>query len=81
VVIEDRVARTPIGETAAYGDVATDLGAPQTARAVGAAIGANPLPMVISCHRVVGLRGSLTGYRGGFRRKAWLPRHEGVLLA
>jgi methylated-DNA-[protein]-cysteine S-methyltransferase len=75
-----RVCGIPFGETAAYGALAADLGDLQSARAVGAAVAVNPLPIVIPCHRVVGAGGSLTGYRGGFRRKAWLLRHEGALL-
>ena len=51
------------------------------ARAVGGAVGANPLPIVIPCHRVIGVDGSMTGYGGGLRTKVWLLRHEGALLA
>jgi methylated-DNA-[protein]-cysteine S-methyltransferase len=62
--------RIPHGETASYGEVARRLGyAPGISRAVGAANGANPLPIVVPCHRVVGADGSLTGYAGGVERK------------
>ncbi len=59
----------PYGETASYGEIAAAIGAPGSARAVGAANGANPLPIVIPCHRVIGADGSLTGYGGGMERK------------
>jgi methylated-DNA-[protein]-cysteine S-methyltransferase len=59
----------PYGDTASYGDVAKAIGAPGSARAVGAANGANPLPIVVPCHRVIGSNGSLTGYGGGIDRK------------
>ncbi|HVO23899.1 MAG TPA: methylated-DNA--[protein]-cysteine S-methyltransferase [Candidatus Margulisiibacteriota bacterium] len=75
------VAAIPFGETTSYGTIAAALGGMQRARAVGAAVGANPIPIVIPCHRVVGADGSLTGYGGGLRMKVWLLRHEGVLLA
>jgi methylated-DNA-[protein]-cysteine S-methyltransferase len=75
------VAAIPYGETVSYGEIAVDLGTPHLARAVGAAVGANPIPIVIPCHRVLGADGSLTGYGGGLRMKAWLLQHEGVLLA
>jgi methylated-DNA-[protein]-cysteine S-methyltransferase len=62
--------RIPFGETASYADVARRLGyEPVVSRAVGAANGANPLPVVVPCHRVVGSDGALTGYAGGVERK------------
>jgi len=65
--------RIPYGETASYGDVARRLGyEPVISRAVGAANGANPLPIVVPCHRVIGSDGSLTGYAGGIERKRTL---------
>ncbi|MEH3068096.1 MAG: methylated-DNA--[protein]-cysteine S-methyltransferase [Aeromicrobium erythreum] len=65
--------RIPYGETASYADVARRLGyEPVVSRAVGAANGANPLPVVVPCHRVVGADGSLTGYAGGVERKRTL---------
>jgi len=68
----------PFGETRTYGALARAVGRPSAARAVGAANGANPLSIVVPCHRVVGAEGSLTGYAGGEERKRWLLRHEGI---
>ena len=56
------------------------IGRPAATRAVGAANGANPVAVVIPCHRVIGKDGGLTGYGGGLERKAWLLRHEGVFF-
>jgi len=65
--------RIPYGETASYGDIARRLGyAVGVSRAVGAANGANPLPIVVPCHRVIGSNGALTGYAGGIERKRTL---------
>lgn len=76
------VASVPWGTTTTYGAVAARLGLPAGAsRAVGAANGANPLPIVVPCHRVVGSDGRLTGYAGGLARKAALLRLEGVPTA
>ncbi|MFC8833490.1 methylated-DNA--[protein]-cysteine S-methyltransferase [Streptomyces griseoincarnatus] len=70
----------PYGETVTYGEIAARVGAPRAAvRAVGGAIGANPLLIVRPCHRVIGADGSLTGYAGGLERKVRLLTHEGVL--
>ncbi|GAB2859565.1 methylated-DNA--[protein]-cysteine S-methyltransferase [Streptomyces deserti] len=70
----------PYGATVTYGEIAARIGAPRAAvRAVGGAIGANPLLVVRPCHRVIGSDGSLTGYAGGLERKVHLLRHEGVL--
>lgn len=67
------LGRIPFGETASYGEIARRLGyEPVVSRAVGAANGANPLPIVVPCHRVVGSDGSLTGYAGGLERKRTL---------
>lgn len=66
----------PYGETTSYGELARRLGRPDAARAVGAANGSNPIPIVIPCHRVVGADGSLTGFGGGIENKRWLLRHE-----
>jgi methylated-DNA-[protein]-cysteine S-methyltransferase len=68
--------RIPLGATRTYMDVAQSLGKPQAVRAVGSAIGKNPISLVIPCHRVVGSSGALTGYAGGLKRKAWLLLHE-----
>lgn len=70
----------PYGATVSYGEIAARIGAPRAAvRAVGGAIGANPLLIVRPCHRVIGADGSLTGYAGGLERKVRLLTHEGVL--
>jgi methylated-DNA-[protein]-cysteine S-methyltransferase len=74
----------PYGETITYGELARQVGKPQASRAVGAANGRNPLPIVIPCHRVIGGDGSLTGYGGGLRIKRTLldleRRHSGTTL-
>jgi methylated-DNA-[protein]-cysteine S-methyltransferase len=66
----------PYGETVSYGEQARRLGDRNLARAVGAANGRNPLPIVVPCHRVVGSNGHLTGFGGGIECKAWLLDHE-----
>lgn len=73
----DRIAAIPFGETVTYGDIAKALGVP--ARAVGRACGANPLPIIVPCHRVMGAKG-LTGFSGaaGVETKVTLLRHEGA---
>jgi methylated-DNA-[protein]-cysteine S-methyltransferase len=68
--------RVRYGTTTTYGSLAHVLGLPRAARAVGAANGANPLPVVVPCHRVIGSDGSLTGYAGGLRLKRWLLERE-----
>lgn len=66
----------PFGHTLSYGELATRIGEPGGARAVGAACGANPLPLVAPCHRVIGADGSLTGFGGGLETKIFLLEHE-----
>ena len=66
------LARIPYGETISYGELARRVGDPGAARAVGAANGANPLPIVVPCHRVIGANGSLTGFGGGLPNKRLL---------
>jgi methylated-DNA-[protein]-cysteine S-methyltransferase len=66
------------GTTLSYGALARQLGRPKSVRAVGLANGANPIAIVVPCHRVIGADGSLTGYGGGLDRKRWLLAHEGV---
>ena len=68
------------GKTLSYSVLAANLGYPQSVRAVGLANGANPISVVVPCHRVIGADGSLTGYGGGLERKRWLLQHEGVVL-
>ncbi len=70
-------ARVPFGEVSTYGAVAQRIGKPTAARAVGAALGSNPIPIVVPCHRVVGASGALTGYAGGLDKKEFLLRLEG----
>ena len=70
----------PYGTTTSYGDLARRLGEPKDARAVGAANGKNPIPIIVPCHRVIGANGDLTGFGGGLDRKRWLLEHEGALL-
>lgn len=67
----------PCGQTRSYGELARALGRPKAARAVGAAVGRNPISVLVPCHRVVGAGGALTGYAGGLARKADLLRREG----
>ena len=66
----------PAGQTTSYGTIAHALGTAGASRAVGAANGANPIAIVVPCHRVIGSNGSLTGYGGGLDRKTWLIDHE-----
>lgn len=74
-----QLLRIAPGRTSTYGDVAAALGRPQAARAVGSAVGRNPLSVIIPCHRVLGASGALTGYAAGLDRKRDLLRREGVL--
>lgn len=71
----------PRGETISYGELARRIGNPKAVRAVGLANGANPIGIVVPCHRVIGGDGGLGGYGGGVERKAWLLQHEGALAA
>ena len=77
----DAVAAIPYGETSSYAELAQQIGRPTAVRAVGAAIGRNPLTVVVPCHRVIGADGSLTGYGWGVDRKEWFLRHEGAMDA
>jgi methylated-DNA-[protein]-cysteine S-methyltransferase len=75
------LASIPYGRTVSYGEQARRLGlGPDAARAVGAANGQNPLPIVLPCHRVIGADGSLTGFGGGLLTKRFLLEHEGAIL-
>ncbi|MEP6652718.1 MAG: methylated-DNA--[protein]-cysteine S-methyltransferase [Myxococcales bacterium] len=71
----------PCGATRSYGEIARRIGNPAAVRAVGLANGANPVGIVVPCHRVIGANGTLTGYGGGIERKRWLLAHERVHLA
>lgn len=66
----------PFGETRSYGELAAQIGAPKASRAVGAANGRNPIPIILPCHRVIGSSGSLTGFGGGLPMKKQLLAHE-----
>lgn len=68
--------RVGYGTTASYGQIAQYMGDTKAVRAVGAANGANPIAIIIPCHRIVGSKGTLTGYAGGLWRKQWLLQHE-----
>ncbi len=70
------LTRIPPGRTTSYGAIASALGSPAASRAVGAANGANPIAIIVPCHRVIGASGSLVGYGGGLDRKTWLLDHE-----
>nr|WP_314072950.1 methylated-DNA--[protein]-cysteine S-methyltransferase [uncultured Roseococcus sp.] len=74
----EALATIPLGTTLSYAALAAKLGRPRAVRAVGAANGANPISVVVPCHRAIGSDGSLTGYGGGLERKRWLLRHEGA---
>jgi O-6-methylguanine DNA methyltransferase len=73
-----QVVRIPYGATATYGDIAQLVGKPRASQAVGGAVGANPLPIVIPCHRVIGADGALTGFGAGLEAKEALLRLEGA---
>jgi methylated-DNA-[protein]-cysteine S-methyltransferase len=71
--------RIPGGTTISYAELAKRIGDPAAVRAVGTANGANPVAVIVPCHRVIGSNGRLTGYGGGLDRKQWLLEHEGVV--
>lgn len=75
-----QLQRIPQGQTRSYGEVAAAIGGRGLARACGAACGANPVGVIVPCHRVLGTQGALTGYAGGLKRKQQLLRQEGLLL-
>jgi methylated-DNA-[protein]-cysteine S-methyltransferase len=72
----DALRRIPAGTTTTYGAIAREIGSPDASRAVGMANGANPIAIIMPCHRVIGSNGTLTGYGGGLETKAWLLGHE-----
>ena len=76
VMVWDALREIPYGTTVSYQELARRIGAEKAVRAVGAANGANPIPIIIPCHRIIGADGSLTGYGGGIERKRWLLDHE-----
>ena len=75
------LAAIPFGETRCYSEMAAQIGHPDASRAVGAANGNNPLPIILPCHRVIGKSGALTGFGGGLDVKRFLLCHEGALTA
>lgn len=76
----DQIAKVPFGQTISYAQIAEAIGKPQASRAVGGAVGANPVPLAVGCHRVMGASGRITGYSGGdgIPTKRWLLAHEGI---
>ena len=76
LLVLDELRRIPYGETTSYGDIAARIGRPKAVRAVGAANGRNPIPIVVPCHRVIGAGGDLTGFGGGLDTKEALLRLE-----
>jgi methylated-DNA-[protein]-cysteine S-methyltransferase len=78
VKVLNAVARIPFGKTTTYGEIARKVGAPKAARAVGGAVGANPVPIIIPCHRVVAANGKLGGFTGGIDLKKKLLEIEGI---
>jgi methylated-DNA-[protein]-cysteine S-methyltransferase len=77
----DELRRIPFGVTISYAELARRVGQPTAARAVGAANGRNPIPIIVPCHRVIGANGTLTGYGGGLECKRLLLEHERIVLA
>jgi methylated-DNA-[protein]-cysteine S-methyltransferase len=76
----EALRRVRSGTTSTYGDLARSIGAATAVRAVGAANGANPVAVIVPCHRIIGTNGTLTGYGGGLECKRWLLEHEGCRL-
>ena len=76
--VYDQMMRIGYGRVSSYGQIAQEMGKPDQARAVGQAVGSNPIPIVIPCHRVVGSDGRLTGFSGGLAAKVALLKLEGV---
>jgi methylated-DNA-[protein]-cysteine S-methyltransferase len=79
LAVWEQLRTIPSGTTTTYGDIAARVGKPHASRAVGAAIGRNPIGIIVPCHRVVGSSGALTGYAGGMDRKIALLTLEGAL--
>jgi methylated-DNA-[protein]-cysteine S-methyltransferase len=76
IVVWELVPQIPYGATTTYGELAAEIGGGITAQQVGAAVGRNPMSIIVPCHRVVGRNGKLTGYAGGLARKQYLLDHE-----
>lgn len=75
-----QISKISFGKTLSYVDIAKAIGRPKASRAVGGAVGANPVPLIVGCHRVMGSTGQITGYSGGkgIPTKKWLLDHEGI---
>lgn len=80
VAVWEELYRIPYGQTRTYAQIANAVGRPKAVRAVGAANGANPVAVIVPCHRVIGSNGTLTGYGGGLPMKHWLLTLEGIAL-
>ncbi len=76
IMVWEKVKKVAFGQTVSYLDIAIQTGPKNNTRAVGLANGKNPIPIIIPCHRVIGVNGKLTGYAGGLDRKKWLLQHE-----
>lgn len=74
------IAKLGFGKAISYGEIAAKIGKPQASRAVGSAVGSNPTPLLVGCHRVLGSSGKITGFTGakGIKTKAWLLDHEQI---
>ena len=74
------ISKISFGQKLSYGEIAAKIGKPQASRAVGAAVGSNPTPLLVGCHRVLGSTGKITGFTGakGIKTKAWLLDHEQI---
>ncbi|MEN9970430.1 MAG: hypothetical protein RLZZ229_638 [Actinomycetota bacterium] len=74
------IAKIPFGEVKTYAEIAAAIGKPMASRAVGGAVGSNPVPLIVGCHRVLGASGKITGYSGGdgLPTKRWLLKLEGI---
>jgi methylated-DNA-[protein]-cysteine S-methyltransferase len=72
----EQVIKIPFGKTVSYLEIANQTGSKNNTRAVGLANGKNPIPIIIPCHRIIGVNGKLTGYAGGLEKKRWLLQHE-----
>ena len=74
------IAKIGFGRQISYGEIAAKIGKPAASRAVGAAVGSNPTPLLVGCHRVLGSTGKITGFTGakGIKTKAWLLNHEQI---
>jgi methylated-DNA-[protein]-cysteine S-methyltransferase len=76
IMVWEKVKKVAFSQTVSYLDIAIQTGSKNNTRAVGLANGKNPIPIIIPCHRVIGVNGKLTGYAGGLDRKKWLLQHE-----